>query len=327
MKKRIFSGIQPTGSLHIGNYLGAIKNWTELQNKYDSIFCIVDLHALTVYQNPKILRKNILETAAVFLAAGIDPKKSVIFIQSHIKEHAELSWILNTVVRISELERMTQFKEKSQQHKENINVGLFNYPVLMAADILLYNTSIVPVGEDQTQHVELARTLAQRFNKTYGKTFVIPESLIKKEQSRIKGLDNPAKKMAKSSENLNNYIALYDSPELIHDKIKRAVTDSGSEIKYSQDKPAISNLMTIYRGFSNMPFEQIEEKYKNKNYSDFKNDLAKVIINNLKPFQDRLKTIKSKPDYIEKILKKGAKDAEKIAKKTMVNVKKKIGLV
>ncbi len=320
---KIFSGAQPTGAFHIGNYLGAIKNWAELQND-ESIFCVVDLHALTVKQDPKTLRKNILEAAAVYLAAGIDPKKSIIFVQSHVKEHAELAWILNTIARLSEMERMTQFKEKSQQHKENINIGLFSYPVLMAADILLYNTNAVPVGEDQTQHVELARTLAQRFNKTYGKTFVVPEALIR-EGARIKGLDNPSKKMAKSSDNPNNYISLDNSSQMIRNKIRRAVTDSGSEIKYEKDKPAISNLMTIYRGFSEESFEEIEKRYTNKGYADFKNDLAEVIIKGLKPFQDRLKEIK--PDYVEKVLKKGAQDAEKIAQKTMEKVKKKIGLV
>lgn len=321
---RIFSGAQPTGAFHIGNYLGAIKNWAELQDKYDSIFCVVDLHALTVKQEPKTLKKNILQAAATYLAAGIDPKKSIIFVQSHVKEHAELTWILSTVARMSEMERMTQFKEKSRQHKENINVGLFDYPILMAADILLYNTNAVPVGEDQTQHVELARTLAQRFNKTYGKTFTVPEALIK-DGARIKGLDNPEKKMAKSSDNPNNYIALDDTPQAIRTKIKRAVTDSGSEIKYDEKKPAIANLMTIYRGFSGESYAEIEKRYKNKGYADFKNDLAEVIIKGLKPFQDKLKKIKLTD--VEKVLKKGAQDAEKIAKETMDRVKKKIGLI
>lgn len=329
MKKRIFSGAQPTGALHIGNYLGAIKNWVDLQQEYDSTFCIVDLHALTVRQDPKELRKKILEIAAIYLAAGIDPKKSVVFIQSHVPEHTELAWILNTIAKMPELERMTQFKEKATQHRDNINLGLFSYPVLMAADILLYQTDIVPVGEDQVQHVELAITLAKRFNKIYGNTFIIPKALIKKEEgARIKGLDNPLKKMSKSAVNPNNYIALTDSPETIHAKIKKAVTDSGSDIKYDTDKhPSISNLMTIYHSFSGLSFDKIEEKYKGQGYAQFKSDLAEVIIDNLKPFQNKLQTLLKKPDYLEKILKVGAKEAQRKAQKTLQDVKDKIGLI
>ena len=220
MKKIIFSGVQPTGIAHIGNYLGAIKNWVKLQNEYNSIFCIVDLHAITVPQDPQKLRKAVLEMAAIYIAAGIDPKKSVIFVQSHVPEHSELAWLLNTITKIPELEWMTQFKDKSQQHKDKVNVGLFDYPVLMAADILLYKTDAVPVGEDQKQHIELARSLARRFNNLYGKSFTVPQPLINKETARIMGLDNPLKKMSKSSANLNNYISLTDSPTIIRQKIK-----------------------------------------------------------------------------------------------------------
>jgi len=327
MKKRIFSGIQPTGALHLGNYLGAIKNWVELQNKYDSIFCVVDLHALTVPQKPKELKKNILDTAAVFLAAGIDPKKSVVFVQSHLPEHAELAWLLNTITKIPELERMTQFKEKSGERRQSVNMGLFGYPVLMAADILLYQTDIVPVGEDQVQHVELARTIAQRFNRLYGKTFAIPQPLLGEQGARIMGLDNPLKKMSKSANNPYNYISLTDSVEIIEDKIKKAVTDSGSEIKYTKDKPAIANLMTIYSLFSKLSFSAIEKKYQNKGYSQFKEDLAKTIIKGLSPFQKKFNSLKNKPAYLRKILDQGAKEAKIIAQKKMKEVKEKTGLI
>jgi tryptophanyl-tRNA synthetase len=327
MKKRIFSGIQPTGALHLGNYLGAIKNWVELQNKYDSIFCVVDLHALTVPQEPKELKKNILDTAAVFLAAGIDPKKSVIFVQSHLPEHAELAWLLNTITKIPELERMTQFKEKSTERRQSVNMGLFGYPVLMAADILLYQTDAVPVGEDQVQHVELARTLAQRFNRLYGKTFVAPQALLGKQGARIMGLDNPLKKMSKSANNPYNYISLTDSAKTIEDKIKKAVTDSGSEIKYEKNRPAIANLMVIYSLFSGLSYPTIEKKYQGKGYAQFKEDLAKTIIKGLSLFQKKFKSLQNKPAYLKKVLSQGAKEAKAIAQKKIKEVKEKMGLI
>lgn len=327
MRKRIFSGVQPTGNIHIGNYLGAIKNWVGLQKEYDSIFCVVDLHALTIPQESKEFKKNILTTAAVFLAAGIDPKKSIVFIQSQVPEHTELTWLLNTITKIPELERMTQFKEKSKEHKDKINMGLFGYPVLMASDILLYQTDAVPVGKDQEQHVELARTISQRFNKLYGKTFTVPQALIRKQGAKIMGLDNPLKKMSKSSNNPYNYINLTDSSKIIKDKIKKAVTDSGKEIEYSPKKPALSNLLTIYHLFSNLPIEKIEQKYKDKGYAQFKEDLANVIIKGLFPFQKKMKTLEKKPAYLRKILDQGAKDAEKIAEKTLKDVKTRMGLI
>src|SRR3989338_8308577 len=239
--QRVFSGVQPTNNLHLGNYLGAIKNWVKLsrQGGYESIFCIVDFHAITVKQEPKTLRQNVLNVAKTYLALGIDPDKSTIFAQSQVKEHTELAWILNTIAKLSELERMTQFKDKAKQYKDNINMGLFGYPVLMAADILLYDTEVVPVGEDQAQHVELARVLARRFNSTFGETFVEPEALIKKEGARIMGLDDPKKKMSKSATSPNNYIALIDSPAVAAKKLSRAVTDSGTVIKSGADKPAL----------------------------------------------------------------------------------------
>jgi len=326
MKKRIFSGVQPTGALHLGNYLGAIKNWVDLQDKYDSIFCVVDLHALTVPQEPKELKKNVLGAAAVFLAAGISPKKCLVFVQSEVAEHAELAWILNTIAKIPELERMTQFKEKSKEHRSKINMGLFDYPVLMAADILLYQTEAVPVGEDQVQHVELARTLAQRFNRLYGKTFAIPQPLLGKQGARIMGLDNPLKKMSKSANNPYNYIALTDSTKMIEDKIKKAVTDSGSEIKHEKDRPAIANLMTIYSLFSGLSLAAIEKKYQSQDYSQFKTDLAKIVVKGLSPFQKKFKSLQSKPAYLRKILDQGAKNASSLAQKTIKEVREKVGL-
>jgi tryptophanyl-tRNA synthetase len=326
-QKRIFSGIQPTGNLHIGNYLGAIKNWLELQDQYQCVFCIVDYHALTVRQNPKIFQKKILEIAKIYLAAGINPEKSIIFVQSNVSQHTELAWILNTLTKIPELNRMTQFKEKSERFEKNVNVGLFDYPVLMAADILLYQTDIVPVGEDQTQHIELTKILAKRFNKIYGNVFKIPEGLIKKEGARIMSLDNPIKKMSKTSPNPTNYLALTDSPEIIRKKIKTAVTDSGKEIKLDLQKPAVSNLLMIYHLLSQQPIQEIEKKYKNKGYAEFKNDLAEIIVEFLEPFQQKFQELEKNEDYVKKVLSEGAEKAQIIAEETMKKVRKKIGLI
>ena len=325
MKKRIFSGIQPTGSIHIGNYLGAIKNWIQLQNEYDSIFCIVDLHALTNPQATQKMQEKILDLATTYLAASLNPKKCTLFIQSHVPEHTELTWLLNTITPISELERMTQFKEKSQQFRQNINMGLFDYPVLMAADILLYQTDAVPVGQDQKQHIELTRIVARKFNNQFGKTFNIPEALIYKSGAKIMSLSNPNKKMSKSDP--QGCLFMTDSPSAIKDKIKKAVTDSGSEVKYNPKKPAITNLMTIYSALSNLSLNQIEEKYNNKGYAEFKKDLAGVIIKGLKSFQEKKKVLDKKPDYVKKVLANGAKKAQKIAHKNLLEVKKKMGLI
>lgn len=322
--QRIFSGVQPTNNLHIGNYLGAIKNWVELQNEYECLFCIVDLHAITVTQKPEILRKNILNIAKTYLALGIDPNKSTIFVQSEVKEHTELAWILNTITKISELERMTQFKDKARQHKDNINMGLFDYPVLMAADILLYNTNLVPVGDDQSQHVELTRTLAKRFNQLYGETFVMPEALIKKHGARIMGLDDPSKKMSKSAASANNYITLLDPPEVATKKISRAVTDSGTEIKSGADKPALTNLLTIYSLFANKSIKEIEKEYAGKGYADFKRGLTNVVTEFLSDFQMKFNQIKD--DDARNILESGAQKASGIAIKKIADVKSKIGL-
>lgn len=325
MSKRIFSGIQPSGTLHIGNYLGAIKNWVDLQEKYDPIFCVVDLHAITVPQKPEELRKKTIEVAKIYLAAGIDYKKSTIFVQSHVPEHTELAWILNTITKVSELERMTQFKDKTSDNTNNINAGLFDYPVLMAADILLYDTNFVPVGEDQLQHVEIARTLARRFNTTFGETFVIPEPFVVKEGMRIMGLDDPLKKMSKSASSDYNYIALTDPPEKIREKIKSAVTDSGKNIRYSDDKPAIKNLLNIYSLLDNAKPTEVAQAYKNKGYAEFKTDLAEIIVDFLQKFQDKYDKIDD--SEVMQILEAGAETAKKLAKRKMVEVKEKMGFL
>lgn len=325
-KKIAFSGIQPTGNLHIGNYLGAIKNWLEMENQYQCVFCIVDYHALTVKQNPKILSEKILEIAKIYLAAGINPEKSIIFIQSQVKEHTELAWIINCITKIPELKRMTQFKEKAERFKENVNIGLFDYPVLMASDILLYKTDVVPVGEDQAQHVELTKMLAKRFNNTYGQVFIIPKVLVKKEGARIMALDNPKNKMSKTAKNPANYLALTDSPDVIREKIKSAVTDSGKEIKMSVEKPAISNLLMIYHLLSKESINEIREKYKNKGYAEFKNNLAEVVIKFLKPFQKKFKEFNENEDYVKKVLSQGKEKAQAIARATMKEAKEKLGI-
>ena len=326
MKPRIFSGIQPSGNLHIGNYLGAIKQWVEMQERYESIFCIVDLHAITVPQNPKQLRAKTLEIAKIYLASGIDPEKATLFVQSHMKEHAELCWILNTIVRMGDLEKMTQFKDKSsKESSERAAVGLFDYPVLMAADILLYDTAVVPVGEDQVQHVELARTLARRFNKRFGETFVIPESKVQKEGARIMGLDNPAKKMSKSASSEYNYIALMDDPEMARKKIMKAVTDSGAEILYSDEKPALKNLVNIYSLLGNISTDDVVRKYAGKGYADFKRDLADVVADFLVNFQRKFQALSDEEAL--RILGEGATRARAIASEKMNMVRERVGFV
>ncbi|MDP1845923.1 MAG: tryptophan--tRNA ligase [Candidatus Moranbacteria bacterium] len=325
MKKRIFSGIQPSGTLHLGNYLGAIKNWVALQDKYDSTFCVVDLHAITVPQKPAELRQKTIEVAKIYLAGGVDPEKSAIFVQSHVSEHTELAWILNTITKLPELERMTQFKDKSQQHNQNINAGLFNYPVLMAADILLYDTDVVPVGEDQVQHIEITRTLARRFNQMFGETFTVPEPYVVEEGMRIMGLDDPAKKMSKSAESAFNYISLTDDPDTVREKIKKAVTDSEKEIRYSDEKPAIKNLINIYSLLDNIKPQEIEDIYRDKRYSEFKNDLAETIIGFLEPFQKKYNEIDD--GEVRKILGEGAEKVRPMAENKMREVKEKMGLI
>lgn len=326
MNKRIFSGIQPSGNLHIGNYLGAIKNWVKLQDEFESIFCVVDMHAITVPQDPEELRKKTIDLAKIYIASGIDPKKSPIFIQSHVHEHAELAWILNTIAKMPELDKMTQFKDKTQKGgRESAGVGLYDYPVLMVADILLYDAEKVPVGEDQVQHVELTRTLGKRFNSRFGETFIIPEPHVVKEGMRIMALDDPTKKMSKSAASEYNYIALTDDAETIRKKIKKAVTDSGSEIKYQDNKPALKNLINIYCGFSDKSPKEIETMYVGKGYGDFKNDLAEVIISGLKPIQEKMKALSD--EKVLKILEDGASRVRSLAQKKIKEVKKKVGFV
>jgi tryptophanyl-tRNA synthetase len=324
MAKRLFSGIQPTGIIHLGNYFGAIHNWLSLQKEFDSIFSIVDFHALTVFQKPEDLQKNILSLAKLYLAAGLDPEKNIIFRQSSVSEHTELAWILNCITPMAELERMTQYKDKSDQHKDNINTGLFSYPALMAADILLYDTNIVPVGEDQLQHVELARTLAKKFNNIYGDTFVVPEAKINKVSARLKGLDNAANKMSKSAPSTNNFISLTDKPDDIRKKVKKAVTDSGSEIVFTPDKPALSNLITIYHLVTGIDIKQVELNFTGKGYSDFKADLAEKIVEFVQPIQEKYDSLNDKD--VQLILDKGAEKAKKLATAKMVKIRQTIGL-
>lgn len=425
-KKRIFSGVQPSGELHIGNYLGAIKNWVGLQDEFESMFCIVDLHAITVPQDPESLRRRTLEVAKMYLAAGVDPEKSIIYVQSHVKEHSELAWILNTITQASELTKMTQFKDKSgivdeksrleecvklankavveaeklsrnvdtyfkgsgkaiddllnfiyskkfdntgeskklvyeelfrvmdsskplienlfklvEKHEKyeqsllkrsedflklgNTAVGLFDYPVLMAADILLFDTEVVPVGEDQVQHVELTRTLGRRFNKKFGDTFVVPKVRLQKETMRIMGLDDPTKKMSKSAASEYNFISLLESPESIEKKIKKAVTDSGSDITYSEERPALKNLIDIYSGFSGKSPEEVVAEYEGKGFGDFKKGLTEVVLGFIIPFQERYGSLKD--EEVIELLEKNAKKVSVLAEKKMKEVKEKVGFL
>ncbi|MBC8591303.1 tryptophan--tRNA ligase [Lachnospiraceae bacterium NSJ-29] len=326
-KKIVFSGVQPSGALTIGNYIGAIRNWVELQDEYDCYYCVVDQHAITVPQVPKDLRKNTLDVLALFLAAGIDPEKSVLFIQSHVPAHTELSWVLNTMTYMGQLNRMTQFKEKSRRAEENLNAGLFTYPVLMASDILLYQTELVPVGEDQKQHLELARDLAERFNNRYSDTFKVPDPLIKEFGARIMSLQDPTSKMSKSDFDENGYILLLDSPDVITRKIKRAVTDSKGTIDYNEEQLGIKNLLNIYSAFSNEEVDEIVIKYEGQGYGKFKGDLAEVVIEGLKPIQEKYDYLVKNKDYLEKIYKDGADRAAYQAMKTLRKVYKKIGFI
>ncbi len=326
MKKRAFSGIQPTGDIHIGNYLAAIKHWVTSQAEYDNIFCIVDLHAITVSQKPDVLKSKIREVAGLLFAAGIDPKLSAVFVQSHISAHAELTWILNCFIPIGWMQRMTQFKEKMQEQKEQVSIGLFDYPALMAADILLYKTDIVPVGEDQKQHVELARDTAQRFNSIYGETFKIPEPVIPELGARIMGLDDPTKKMSKSEAHSGHAIYLLDSPDTIRTKIMRATTDSLREVCFDENRPGIYNLLVIYELFTGLGRPEIEARFKEKGYADFKQELAEVIVEGLHTLQSRYRELTADPTHIDSLLTEGASRVRPIAEKTLAIVKDKVGL-
>lgn len=324
---RVFSGVKPSGEFHLGNYVGALQNWVRMQDDHECIFCVVDLHAITVPQDPKELRDKTLEIVAFYLACGIDSKKNILFVQSHVPQHAQLAWLLNTVAKMSELRLMHQYKEKSIGKEENISVGLFDYPVLMAADILLYQAEIVPVGEDQMQHIELVRELARRFNNRFGETFTLPQGMIQKIGNRIMSLDDPTKKMSKSSTSSAGYISMSDTPETIRKKIKRAVTDSGSEVVFQGDKPALSNLLTIYHTLSGIPIKKIEAQYAGRGYGDFKKDLAEVIIETLAPIQKKYSSyIKEKKTLLD-ILADGRERAGTIAEKTYRAAHEKVGLL
>lgn len=325
--KRIFSGIQPSGLLTLGNYIGALKQFVELQQEGDCIFCVVDLHALTVPQDPAALRRNVRSLAALFLAVGIDPNQSTLIVQSHVKEHAELGWLMQCTAYMGELERMTQFKDKSAGKEAGVNSSLFTYPTLMAADILLYDTSYVPVGEDQKQHLELTRDLAQRFNHRFGETFVIPEPMIPKVGGRIMSLDDPSKKMSKSNPSEGSYIALLDDPSKIVKKLKRAVTDSENEIRYDvENKPAVSNLLTIYSLVTNQSIEELESRYSGVGYGAFKSELADAVVALLEPIQLKYREL-IETDELDRILLQGAEKASAFASKKMIQVKERMGLI
>ena len=326
-KRRIFSGIQPSGGLTIGNYLGAIKNWLKLQEEYDCLYCIVDLHALTVRQDPKELRQRTLSLAALYIASGLDPDKNTLFIQSSVSAHAELAWILNCYTYVGELGRMTQYKEKTQKHSDNINSGLFTYPILMAADILLYETDLVPVGEDQKQHLELSRDIAMRFNSIYGNIFTVPEVYIPKAASKVMDLQNPLKKMSKSDDDVNSYVLLLDSPDLIMKKFKRAVTDSESRVEYDKErKPGIANLIEIYSAITGRTFEAIELEFENKGYGAFKTAVGESVVETLKPLQAKYEEIMNDKGCLEKLMLEGSQKAKDISAITLRNVYERLGL-
>ncbi len=326
-KKRIFSGIQPTNTPHLGNYLGAMSNWLKFQDDYECIYSIVDLHSITVRQDPVKLRAQIKESYALLLAIGLDPEKSVIFVQGHNPNHSELSWILSCYTQFGELSRMTQFKDKSAKHPENVNAGLFTYPVLMAADILLYQADLVPVGIDQKQHVELARNIVQRFNGIYGDVFTMPECYMTKVNAKIMSLQDPAKKMSKSDENPNASVFILDDKDTIIRKFKRAVTDSESEVCAREGKEGIINLMSIYSSVTGKTFSEIEEEFKGKGYGDFKLAVGEAVADKLAPVQSEYKRISADKAYIENCMKQGAEKAYKISIKTLRKVQKKVGFV
>lgn len=326
-KKVVFSGVQPSGSLTIGNYIGALKNFVELQDEYECYYCIVDLHAVTVPQIPKDLRAHSLDVLSLYLAVGMDPKKSTLFIQSHVPAHAELAWVLNTITYMGQLNRMTQFKEKSKKSDENLNAGLFTYPVLMAADILLYQSDFVPVGEDQKQHLELARDLAERFNSRYSETFVVPEPLIKEFGARIMSLQDPESKMSKSDKDENAFILMLDDKDTIRRKVRRAVTDSLGIVAYSDQQPGLKNLLNIYSVLSGKSVDSIVSSYDGKGYGEFKDDLADVVILALLPIQERYKEYRQDKLFLEGIYREGADRAEAFAAKTLRKVYKKMGFI
>ncbi len=327
-KKVIFSGIQPSGNLTIGNYIGAMKNFVTLQDEYDCFYCVVDLHAITVRQDAAALRRRTLELAALYLAVGLDPQKNTLFVQSHVPAHSELAWILNCYTYMGELSRMTQFKDKSKKHEENINAGLFTYPVLMAADILLYQTDLVPIGEDQRQHLELTRDVAIRFNNAYSPTFVVPEAYYGKVGARIRSLQDPLAKMSKSDEDENAFIAILDTPEAIVRKLKRAVTDSGSEVRFDpENKPGVSNLLTIFAAMTGMDLPAAERYFEGKGYGDFKNGVAESIVEGLRPVRERYAALIADRAHLESVLADAADRANRVANRTLAKAQRKVGFL
>lgn len=327
-KKIILSGIQSTGKLTLGNYLGAINNWVQMQEEYDCYYMIANLHSLTIRNDPETLRNNTLKVLAMYVAAGLDPEKNTIFIQSQVKEHAELGWILDCYTYMGELSRMTQFKDKAAKHADNINAGLFTYPALMAADILLYQANLVPVGQDQQQHLEITRDIAERFNKLYGKTFTIPEGYYGKASAKIMGLQDPTAKMSKSATNPNDVILLEDEPDVIIKKFKKAVTDSENKVRFDpENKPGVSNLMQIYSSITGLKMEEIEKEFENSGYGDFKTKVAETVVDKLEPIQKKYKELLENKEYLEKIYTEGANRARKLASKTLDEVKERIGIL
>lgn len=327
-KKTVFSGVQPTGNLTIANYLGAMKNFPPLQDKYNCIYCVVDLHSITVRQDPEKLRKNTYELCALYLACGIDPKKSVLFVQSHVPAHTELSWVLNTFTYVGEMNRMTQFKDKSRKHADNINMGLMDYPVLMASDILLYQTDLVPVGIDQRQHIEITRDIAMRFNSIYGETFKIPESVVPKLGGKVMSLQDPAVKMSKSDENENALVAILDDRDTIIKKFKKAVTDSDMSVRYDEErKPGVSNLITIYSLFTGKSVEAVEKEFDGKGYGTFKMAVGEAVADGLEPVKSECRRLLEDKVYLDGIIAEGGEKAEAIAKNTINDVYNKIGFI
>ena len=326
-QKRVLSFIQPSGLLTLGNYLGALKNWTEMQNDFDCTFAVADLHAITVRQEPAKLRNQIYSTYAILLALGIDPEKNTVFIQSHVPEHAQLAWLLSCYTQFGEMSRMTQFKDKSQRHPDNINVGLFSYPVLMAADILLYKADLIPVGADQKQHIEIARDIANRFNNIYGDVFTIPDGYIPKSAARIKSLQDPTKKMSKSDDNVNAWVAILDTKDDIIRKFKRAVTDSDSRVIMSEDKPGVSNLISIYSAVTGKTTEEVEREFDGKGYGDFKLAVGEAVADELAPIKQKHDEIIKDKKELERLYRIGAEKAEYVARKTYLKAMKKVGFV
>ena len=324
-KQIIFSGIQPSGLITLGNYLGALKNWSELQDQYDCFFSVVDMHAITVRQTPAELRRRSRETMALLIACGIDPEKNVMFLQSQVPAHAELTWVLSCYTMFGELSRMTQFKDKSARYSENVNAGLFTYPVLMAADILLYQADLVPVGEDQKQHLELTRDVAQRFNGVYGDVFTVPEPYIPKVGARIMSLQEPDKKMSKSDSNPNGYIAVLDSPDDIMRKFKRAVTDSGSEVRRGPDKAGVNNLISIYGAVTGRTAEQTESEFAGRGYSDFKLAVAEAVVEHLRPIREKYEALMADKAYLDKVFETGAARAVQASRRKLEKVYRKVG--